>query len=192
MVKLTTNRGTAVQNINATFGKFTQEAQKLQKERLDVSGADTVLSVQRGTATIQAKDIPAVSQPSLKGQKITTNRGTSTLPSKLLFFKNSPNTIRFIRNTVTLYEMRKIPRPFKMPWGKGMVIDEVSISSQYHEPTIQLLEFDNGDKLLRFCSYSHGRFSRSPLMIDEKDLRRLGKAIVKGKEIRKFVSKLNQ
>jgi len=44
MVKLTTNRGTAVQNINATFGKFTQEAQKLQKERLDVSGADTVLA----------------------------------------------------------------------------------------------------------------------------------------------------
>jgi len=26
MVKLTTNRGTAVQNINATFGKFTQDA----------------------------------------------------------------------------------------------------------------------------------------------------------------------
>lgn len=77
MVKLTTNRGTATQNINATFGKFTQEAQKLQKERLDVSGADTVLSTQRGTATIQAKDIPAVSQPSLKGQKITTKRGTN-------------------------------------------------------------------------------------------------------------------
>jgi len=79
MVKLTTKRGTAVQNVNAEFGKFTQAAQKLQKERLQVSGADTVLSTQRGTATIQAKDIPAVSQPSLKGQKITTNRGTSTL-----------------------------------------------------------------------------------------------------------------
>jgi len=78
MVKLTTKRGTAVQNVNAEFGKFTQAAQKLQKERLQVSGADTVLSTQRGTATIQAKDIPAVSQPSLKGQKITTNRGTST------------------------------------------------------------------------------------------------------------------
>jgi len=77
MVKLTTKRGTAVQNINAKFGKFTQAAQKLQKERLQVSGADTVLSTQRGTATIQAKDIPVVSQPSLKGQKITTNRGTS-------------------------------------------------------------------------------------------------------------------
>ena len=79
MVKLTTKRGTAVQNVNAEFGKFTQAAQKLQKERLQVSGSDTVLSVQRGTATIQAKDIPAVSQPSLKGQKITTNRGTSTV-----------------------------------------------------------------------------------------------------------------
>ena len=79
MVKLTTKRGTAVQNVNAEFGKFTQAAQKLQRERLQVSGANTVLSTQRGTATIQAKDIPAVSQPSLKGQKITTNRGTSTL-----------------------------------------------------------------------------------------------------------------
>ena len=79
MVKLTTKRGTAVQNINATFGKFTQEAQKLQNERLQISGANTVLVTHRGTATIQAKDIPVVSQPSLKGQKITTNRGTSTL-----------------------------------------------------------------------------------------------------------------
>ncbi len=79
MVKLTTKRGTAVQNVNAEFGKFTQAAQKLQRERLQVSGADTVLSTQRGTATIQAKDIPVVSQPSLKGQKITTNRGTSTV-----------------------------------------------------------------------------------------------------------------
>ena len=77
MVKLTTKRGTAVQNVNAEFGKFTQAAQKLQRERLQVSGANTVLSTQRGTATIQAKDIPVVSQPSLKGQKITTNRGTS-------------------------------------------------------------------------------------------------------------------
>ena len=77
MVKLTTKRGTAVQNINATFGKFTEDAQKLQKERLQISGANTVLVTRRGTATIQAKDIPAVSQPSLKGQKITTKRGTT-------------------------------------------------------------------------------------------------------------------
>ena len=77
MVKITTKRGTAVQNVNAIFGKFTQEAQKLQKERLQISGSNTTLVTNRGTATIQAKDIPTVSQPSLKGQKITTKRGTS-------------------------------------------------------------------------------------------------------------------
>ncbi len=66
--------------------------------------------------------------------------------------------------------MRKVPRPFKMPWGNGMVVEEASISSRYHEPTVQLLEFDNGHKVIRFCSYNEGRFSRSPLMIDERTL----------------------
>lgn len=77
MVKLTTKRGTSVENISAEFGKFTQAAQKLQKERLQISGPATVLVTHRGTATIKAKDIPVVQQPKLKGQKITTKRGTS-------------------------------------------------------------------------------------------------------------------
>ena len=78
-----------------------------------------------------------------------------------------------------------------MPFGSGMVVEEVSITSKYHEPTIQLLKFDNGNKAIRFCSYNKGRFSRSPLMIDEKDLRRLRSEIVKGKEIRKLISQLS-
>ena len=87
--------------------------------------------------------------------------------------------------------MRKVPRPFKMPWGNGMVVKEVSISSQYHEPTIQLLQFDNGNRAIRFCSYNKGKFSRSPLMIDEKDLRKLGNVIKKEKEISKLISRLS-
>ncbi len=87
--------------------------------------------------------------------------------------------------------MRKVPRPFKMPWGNGMVVKEVSITSQYHEPTVQLLQFDNGDRAIRFCSYNKGKFSRSPLMIDEKDLRKLGNAIKKAKEISKLISRLS-
>ena len=78
-----------------------------------------------------------------------------------------------------------------MPWGSGMVVEEVSIVSKYHEPTIQLLQFDSGDKAIRFCSYNEGRFSRSPLMIDEKDLQRLGQAATKTKQIRKLISKLS-
>ena len=78
MVKLTTNRGTALKKALGVFGHgLSPEAQKSQEERLQVAGPNTVLSTKRGTSTIQVKDIPVVSQPSLKGQKITTNRGTS-------------------------------------------------------------------------------------------------------------------
>ena len=87
--------------------------------------------------------------------------------------------------------MRMIPRPFKMPFGNGMVVEEASITSRYHEPTVQLLQFDNGNRAIRFCSYNKGRFSRSPLMIDEKDLRKLGSAIKKEKEISKLISRLS-
>ena len=87
--------------------------------------------------------------------------------------------------------MRKVPRPFKMPFDKGMVVEEASITSKYHEPTIQLLKFDNGDKVIRFCSYNKGKFNRSPLMIDEKDLRKLGNAIKREKEMSKLISRLS-
>ena len=87
--------------------------------------------------------------------------------------------------------MRKIPRPFKMPFGNGMVVEEASITSRYHEPTVQLLQFDNGNRAIRFCSYNKGRFSRSPLMIDEKDMRKLGSAIKKEKEISDLISRLS-
>jgi hypothetical protein len=87
--------------------------------------------------------------------------------------------------------MRKIPRPFKMPFGSGKIVEEASITSKYHEPTIQLLKFDNGNKVIRFCSYNKGKFSRSPLMIDEKELRKLGNAIKKEKELSKFISRLS-
>ena len=87
--------------------------------------------------------------------------------------------------------MRKIPRPFKMPFGSGKIVEEASITSKYHEPTIQLLKFDNGNKVIRFCSYNKGKFSRSPLMIDEKELRMLGNVIKKEKELSKFISRLS-
>ena len=80
MVKLTTNRGTALKKVLGVFGHgLSPEAQKAQEQRLQLAGPKTVLVTKRGTATTLVKDIPAVSQPSLKGQKITTNRGTSTV-----------------------------------------------------------------------------------------------------------------
>jgi len=79
MVKLTTNRGTALKKALGVFGHgLSQEAQNAQEQRLQLAGPTTVLVTKRGTATIQAKNIPVVAQPSLKGQTVTINRGTST------------------------------------------------------------------------------------------------------------------
>jgi len=82
---------------------------------------------------------------------------------------------------------RKLPRKFEFPFGKGNIIEEVSIKSEYHEPTIQLLEFDSGEKSIRFCFYHGSRFGRAPLLIDEKDLKLLKIAAQKSKQIKKML-----
>ena len=82
MVKVTTKRGTAVEDVNddtfAGQSHYSPEAQESQEKRLRLSGPNTAIVTKRGTDIVKAKDIPDVPQPSLKGQKITTKRGTST------------------------------------------------------------------------------------------------------------------
>jgi hypothetical protein len=68
MVTITSKRGTST--INAQGLIFKKVSSKLPKNE--------TITTNRGTSVIKAKDIPTVSQPSLKGQKITTKRGTST------------------------------------------------------------------------------------------------------------------
>jgi len=79
MVKISSQRGTSTINAADVKNWAGETFKNFQKEQLKVAGLDTVLSQKRGTSTIVARDIPDVSQPSLKGQKITTNRGTSTI-----------------------------------------------------------------------------------------------------------------
>ena len=78
MTKITSNRGTSTINAENVKNWAGETFRKFQKEQLKVAGQNTVLSQKRGTSTILVKDIPDVSQRSLKGQKITTKRGTST------------------------------------------------------------------------------------------------------------------
>jgi len=68
MTTITSKRGTST--INAQGLIFKKVSSKLPKNE--------TITTNRGTSVIKAKDIPTVSQPSLKGQKITTKRGTST------------------------------------------------------------------------------------------------------------------
>ena len=65
---------------------------------------------------------------------------------------------------------RTVPRPFEMHWGAGRIVEEASVETPYAEPTVQLLEFEDGSQTLRFCYYHGTRFGRGPLMIGEEFL----------------------
>ena len=79
MVKISSKRGTSTTSAEDVKNWAGETFKQFQKEQLNVAGKETVLSQKRGTSTILAKDIPDVPEKSLKGQKITTQRGTSTI-----------------------------------------------------------------------------------------------------------------
>jgi hypothetical protein len=70
-----------------------------------------------------------------------------------------------------------VPRPFELPWGKGRITAEASIETPFNEPTIQLLEFDDGARAVRFCLCHQGDLLDKPVIIDEADVPRLKRAI---------------
>ncbi len=85
---------------------------------------------------------------------------------------------------------RKVPRKFAFHWGKGIVKEEASVMTPYHEPTIQLLQYDSGERGIRFCSYEGSRFNRFPLIIGEEHLDALGRAIRENTELRRLMRRL--
>jgi hypothetical protein len=90
---------------------------------------------------------------------------------------------------------RPLPRPFEFHWGGGEITEEASYSAEHHEPTIQLLEYTDGDAAgswaVRFCLYnSSGRFQRSPLLIGDDELRGLRIALKKTPKLRKLLQRL--
>ena len=89
---------------------------------------------------------------------------------------------------------RKTPRPFRFHWGSGHVTEEVSIKCSIDghswEPTIQLLEYDDGSQQLRFCVYNGRRFQRMPLLIGSEEMGALAQQVRKSKRIKDLMRKL--
>ena len=86
-------------------------------------------------------------------------------------------------------------KTFSLHWGSGVVEEEVQIETPYHRPTIQLLKFTEGKAQgtyeSRFCTYDHaGRFQRMPLIVDERDLAPLRKALKSAPRLRKLLTRL--
>ena len=90
---------------------------------------------------------------------------------------------------------RKLPRPFEMHWGSGEIVEEASYEGEYHEPTIQLMVYTDGEAAgsfsVRFCTYNHaGRFQRSPLMLSEEDIDGLRAALQETPRLRDILRRL--
>jgi hypothetical protein len=86
-------------------------------------------------------------------------------------------------------------KTFSLHWGSGVIEEEAQFSTPYHLPTVQLLKFTSGDaagnRAIRFCHYdARGRFQRSPLIIDQKDVRSLAHALKKTPKLRKLLADL--
>ena len=89
----------------------------------------------------------------------------------------------------------KKPKTFSLHWGTGVIAEEAQSSTEHHRPTIQLLEFTagaaKGTREIRFCFYDHrGRFQRSPLIIDAKDIPALRDALKATPKLKRLLVKL--
>ena len=86
---------------------------------------------------------------------------------------------------------RPIPRPFEMPWGKGEIVEEATCTGPYHEPTLQLLRYEDGSLSIRFCHYDHhGRFQRSPLMVNDALIPELRRSLARAPRLKRLLAKL--
>ena len=86
---------------------------------------------------------------------------------------------------------RKIPRDFNLHWGRGQIVEEAYVEGQYHQPSLQLLEFEDGSVSIRFCYYNqHGRFQRGPLIMGEEDIGRLRDAVSENHRLRALLREL--
>lgn len=86
---------------------------------------------------------------------------------------------------------RAVPRPFDLHWGKGQIVEEATFEGEHHEPSIQLLEFEDGSRSVRFCWYDHrGRFQRSPLIVGAAEMSGLRDSIRENPKLRKLLTGL--
>ena len=88
-------------------------------------------------------------------------------------------------------KLRTTPRPFELHWGKGRIVEEATYAGQHHEPSLQLLEFDDGSLEVRFCYYDHaGRFQRSPLIVSDDEIAGLSKAVANTPRLQSLLRRL--
>ena len=86
---------------------------------------------------------------------------------------------------------RTVPRPFSLHWGNGRIVEEATYAGEHHQPSLQLLEFEDGSAAVRFCYYDRaGRFQRSPLIVSNDEIAGLKDALAAAPRLRSLLREL--
>lgn len=90
---------------------------------------------------------------------------------------------------------KKVPRPFKYPWGSGQIVEEASATREHSQPTLQLLQFQGDGHedyvMIRFCSYTpSGAFRRHPMLASADDIAQLREALKETPRLRSLLAEL--
>ena len=90
---------------------------------------------------------------------------------------------------------RKVPRPFTMHWGGGVIAEEATYTGEWNEPAIQLMDYTEGEAegswTIRFCGFTHkGQFQRSPLMLNDEGIEAMREALAKTPRLHAILKRL--
>ncbi len=87
---------------------------------------------------------------------------------------------------------RSVPRPFALHWGSGHIVEEATYAGQHHEPSLQLLEFDDGSLSVRFCYYDHAGSASadSPLIVGNDKVAGLRRALAGAPRLRALLREM--
>ncbi len=85
-----------------------------------------------------------------------------------------------------------VPRPFSFEnIGKGEIIEEAAVEYDPWAPAIQLLKFDDGREMIRFCYYvDTGELAPRALSIDIDDINNLKNEVDKNHRLKLLLQRL--
>lgn len=90
---------------------------------------------------------------------------------------------------------RRVPRAFSLPWGSGQIVEEATIEGGLHEPSLQLLRYERGEKqgqqAIRFSAYNpDGELERRPLIVNERELAAIRREIDRAPRLKALLRRL--
>lgn len=78
----------------------------------------------------------------------------------------------------------------EFPWARAHILEVVTVEAPHQDVALELLEFENGQRSLRFAAYSKGKLVEGPLVLHDEDLTRVAQAASRSPSIHEFLVRL--